>query len=319
MYDLYGKFFEVTKIDSLKATQDGSTAKPPARKQTKSKKIAKEPEVEAVPEATLSEKKKSKKRKQAEVDAPTAVEETKKAAPVKPEAKSPVKHEKKAGKKHEPVAEEKKPVEESKKRKKQKTQSIAEVTKDKEVVIKPVESKIKASDEAEAPTKKKKVAVEVPAKTEEVAAETSKPKKEIVVKNGVKFQRCVSCRGFGKGLLPASKDICGHCERNKKKVTKKAAAGKKRSAAEASAAAAAASAAEAESAKKVTFGKNKALRHEVSVKRLKASAKQDDISKEDPSAIKGVLKVKTPPASTTKSKAKSNETGKRRKTAADFF
>ncbi|TYZ58035.1 hypothetical protein PybrP1_002879 [[Pythium] brassicae (nom. inval.)] len=312
------------------------------------------PAVSAVVVVETPEKKSKKAKKQkskTEAESVKEDEETKTKTAEAPDAvETPEKKAKKAKKKHkteaEPVKEEEtttmtkteapsdavetpeKKAKKAKKEKKPKTE--AEPVKPKEetkAAVEPVKpKKSKESKEVavalkqeEPPTKgdKKKAA-----KPEDAAPE--KPKKLVVIKSGIKFQRCSVCKGFGKGLVPAGKDSCGHCERSQKTQKKAAAAAKKRKASEMAASSAAVET-EAANAKKVTFGKNKALPHELSVKRLKASAKKDAVPKEDASPKpKSVLKAASvPPTKTAKkdsgSKKVAAASGKGRMRAADFF
>ncbi|GAB9471349.1 hypothetical protein Gpo141_00008566 [Globisporangium polare] len=368
LYDLYSKFFQVTKVDSLKAIQEDASKPKTSPKKTKtadkkqpesvSAKAAVVPETDA--SADSKKKKKNKKRKKSQTDTdpeaevpkavvtpPVVTEEPKKSPQkkqkvaevkaVEPVAvvaadkkqkknkktveqedvavKSPAKDEEKASKKVKKdavvVAEpEKKKLKEDKPTKKEalkKSEPEAEVKAKKEVVKEPELSKKEAKKKAKAEKANK-------AKAEKQTEKSKAPAKQVVVKSGMKFQRCAVCKGFGKGFLPAGKDMCAHCERTQK-VQKKAAAvvAKKRKASEVAASSQAAEA-EAANAKKVTFGKNKALPHELSVKRLKASAKKEATPKE---GIKGVLKTTpSPPAAKTTKKVSS---GKGRMKAADFF
>uniref|UniRef100_K3X0L7 Uncharacterized protein n=1 Tax=Globisporangium ultimum (strain ATCC 200006 / CBS 805.95 / DAOM BR144) TaxID=431595 RepID=K3X0L7_GLOUD len=343
LYDLYSKFFAVTKIDSLKASQEAESAPKKSPKKNK-KKDAKEAKTEeaTMPEPVSDKKKNKKRKKTAGVSEETKTEATESAAVVKDEAvKSPQKKQKvddlektvvkevakelkaaesKKAKKAKKAAEEVVPVkQEEKQEKKVAKEEKKAIKEDKKQLVKAEKKEV---EEPEQPKAKKEKKLKVEAEPAKLADEekSKPPKKEVVVKSGMKFQRCISCKGFGKGFLPAAKDICAHCERSQK-LQKKATVGaaKKRKASELAASAAAAEA-EAANAKKVTFGKNKALPHELSVKRLKASAKKDPVAKEATSSIKGVLKSTPPPAAIKKdSKVNKKKAGKGRMKAADFF
>ncbi|EEY58618.1 ribosomal RNA processing protein 1 [Phytophthora infestans T30-4] len=214
-----------------------------------------------------------------------------------------------------------KPKKTVKKEKKDKTPKeepvVSEAAKDDEVgetkkSKKSKKRKAKKIAEGEKKIKKQKVAAEVKTEDQEKKKETYTS----VVKSGKRFKRCGSCGGFGKGLVPKDKTLCGHCERSQKTQKKKAASASKKRKAESQAQAAREEQEKADASKKVTFGKSKALRHEVSVKRLKASAKRDAVSK-DTEDIKGVLKVTTPSPVASKKSKKSKAKG--RKAAADFM
>ncbi|KAF1322098.1 Ribosomal RNA processing protein 1, partial [Globisporangium splendens] len=348
LYDLYSKFFAVTKIDSLKASQEAESVPKKSPKKSK-KKDAKAEEAKTEEVATLEptseKKKKNKKRKKAaDTTVEANVEATETAAVIKDEAvKSPQKKQKvatgdsekitvkeeakepkaadsKKARKAKKVAEEAVPAKQEEKQDKKSAKEDKKAAKEDKKAAKEDEKKEMKEPELPKAKKEKKLKAEA-VYTKPADEEKPKPaKKEVVVKSGMKFQRCISCNGFGKGFLPAAKDICAHCERSQK-LQKKAAVGaaKKRKASELAASAAAAEA-EAANAKKVTFGKNKALPHELSVKRLKASAKKDPVSKETTSSIKGVLKSTPPPAVIKKdSKVDKKKAGKGRTKAADFF
>lgn len=148
---------------------------------------------------------------------------------------------------------------------------------------------------------------------------TEKPKQEkksltTVTTSGRRFKRCIVCGGFGKGLVPTNKPLCGHCERAQKTQKKVATFSSKKRKAACLAQSTRKEPVKIELSKQVTFGKSKTLRHEVSVKRLRASAKREAVVK-DTETIKGVLKRSTP------SGVKTIKTtiNKKRKTAADFM
>ncbi|KAG6613260.1 ribosomal RNA processing protein 1 [Phytophthora cinnamomi] len=312
LYTLYKKFFAVTHVDSFQAAQEEA-----AKKEEEKKEEEAEP---AVNEEEAGEKKKTKRnkkrkaKKEAEVEAETETEP-------EPETKA----KKAEAGKEEPG------------KKKNKKQKVAADTKGEDVDMTPAETdkatekKQKKQKKEEKKPKQEKKSVEKapvePVKEKSPAKEQAKPKQEkvekkkenytTVTKSGKKFKRCGSCGGFGKGLVPKDKTLCGHCERTQKTQKKKAASASKKRKAESQAQAAREEQEKSESSKKVTFGKSKALRHEVSVKRLKASAKRDAVSK-DSEDIKGVLKVKSPSPVASK-KAKKSKPTKGRKTAADFF
>ncbi|TMW65164.1 hypothetical protein Poli38472_009331 [Pythium oligandrum] len=341
LYDLYSSFFAVTKIDSLKAAQE-TKVKPTST--TVKKRKQPEPETEEDAEPAPEKKKKNKKRKknkQTEEAAEVEEEAAKEVTPAKKtkEVKTPVKAVEeveeptsKKQKKQKTKTEEETPkvaeVAETKKSKKQKKEAeVVETKKEKkakdevkEVEVKETKkSKKQKKDEAEAEkakaatpekeTKKRKAEDAKPVAEKKKTEE--KPKAaDVIVRSGMKFRRCGGCGGFGKGLVPVGKDFCRHCERTGKQKKKVQVADKKKRKAEAMAATEAASAA----SKKVTFGKNKALAHELSVKRLKASAKKEAVQKETSSEIKSVLKVKV-----TKTTTKTTSKSTKRMKAADFF
>ncbi|KAI9911442.1 hypothetical protein PsorP6_009762 [Peronosclerospora sorghi] len=126
----------------------------------------------------------------------------------------------------------------------------------------------------------------------------------IVTKSRQRFRRCDSCGGFGKGLVPRDKQVCGHCEQTSRttRAKKASSASNKRKAPPTHAQSAREEPAPV--AKRVTFGKSKALRHVVSVKRLKACSKRESVPRQE---LKGVLKGATPLPTPG------------RKSAADFF
>nr|CCA19672.1 ribosomal RNA processing protein 1 putative [Albugo laibachii Nc14] len=99
-----------------------------------------------------------------------------------------------------------------------------------------------------------------------------------VVRNGVSFQRCDVCFGFGKGLLPPKQSTCRHCKRlqselkaSQKKTKKKTASTEIVEPIEEPIVKA--------KTRKVSFGKHRSLPYEVSVKRLKAHAKLSQTTK----------------------------------------
>ncbi|KAG3069015.1 hypothetical protein PI124_g20451 [Phytophthora idaei] len=317
LYTLYKKFFTMTHVDSFQAAQE-EAAKPKKIVKKEKKQKAEPAETETAQEVKdeeAGEKKKSKKskkrkaKKEAEVEADVDAKKIENTKEVKTETPSP--------------------------KKKAKKQKVAAVVKTEDVEVKnsraeTEKSKTKKNQkkkqelkkQEEKPVEKKPAA---PVKEMSPVKEQPKPKQEkvekkesytTVTKSGKKFKRCSSCGGYGKGLVPKDKTLCGHCERTQKTQKKKAASASKKRKAESQAQAAREEQEKAESNKKVTFGKSKALRHEVSVKRLKASAKRDAVAK-DSEEIKSVLKVTTPsPVATKKSK---KTKGKGRKTAADFM
>ncbi|RLN94027.1 hypothetical protein BBJ28_00021157 [Nothophytophthora sp. Chile5] len=300
LYTLYKKFFAVTKVDSLQAAQE--EAANPTKKEKKPKKVekaekemkeAEKPSDEAVGEKKKSKKARKRKAKQeAEAEVEKEVEKPEEVKETEPEAATP-----------------------SKKSKKQKV-SVENEQVDVEMAT-PVAEKTKTK-KSKKEKKQKQEKVEDEAVVEVVVKESSpakekKPKSVGVTKSGQKFQRCGLCAGFGKGLVPKNKTLCGHCERSQKAQKKKNATASKKRKAEAQAQETQET---ADSGKKVTFGKSKALRHEVSVKRLKASAKKDAVSKTED--IKGVLKASSPSPVASK-KSKKSKPSKGRKTAADFF
>ncbi|POM71325.1 Ribosomal RNA processing protein 1 [Phytophthora palmivora] len=321
LYTLYKKFFSVTQVDSFQAAQE--EAKKP-KKVAKAVKKEKKPAIETVTESTKEEEnasekksKKSKKRKaKKETEAEVEVQKDEEAKDAKEEITSPKKSKKRKAKKEvEPEVEMKK-VEEVKEKKDELTSSTKKAKKQK------ITAAVAKADDLENTKATKKNPVEKSPikeqpKTKQDKTEKKKDSYVTVTKSGKKFKRCGSCGGFGKGLVPKDKALCGHCERTQKTQKKKAATASKKRKAEAQAQAAREEQEQAESSKKVTFGKSKALRHEVSVKRLKASAKRDAVTK-DTEDIKGVLKVTTPSPVASK-KSKKTKASKGRKTAADFF
>jgi ribosomal RNA-processing protein 1 len=316
LYTLYKKFFSVTHVDSFQAAQE--EAAKPKTVVKKEKKTRKQEEKPAEPDTQTEEpakadgagakkSKKAKKRKAkkeaTEVEVEAAVE-TEKVEEVKAEKIETAVSKKKA-KKQKTAAEVK--VEDVE------MTSPAEAEKSKKKAKKVVEKKTEEIKIVEKKTAEPKAKEQVKPKQEKV--EKRKDAYTTVTKSGKKFKRCNSCGGFGKGLVAKDKTLCGHCERSQKTQKKKANSASKKRKAESQAQAARQEQEEAESSKKVTFGKSKALRHEVSVKRLKASAKRDAVSK-DSEDIKGVLKVKSPVASKSSKKTKKS---KGRKSAADFM
>ncbi|KAG4040733.1 hypothetical protein JG687_00016187 [Phytophthora cactorum] len=315
LYTLYKKFFTITHVDSFQAVQE-EAAKPKkiVKKEKKKAEAAETETAQEVKDEEAGEKKNSKKskkrkaKKEAEVEADVDAKKSENTKEVKTETPSPKKKAKKqkvaAVVKTEDVEVKNSPAE-TEKSKTQKNQKKKQDLKKQE---KPVEKK------PAAPVKKSPVKEQLKPKQEKV--EKKKESYTTVTKSGKKFKRCSSCGGYGKGLVPKDKTLCGHCERTQKTQKKKAASASKKRKAEFQAQAAREEQEKAESNKKVTFGKSKALRHEVSVKRLKASAKRDAVAK-DSEEIKSVLKVTTPsPVATKKSK---KTKGKGRKTAADFM
>ncbi|KAL7687565.1 putative nucleolar, Nop52 [Plasmopara halstedii] len=166
-------------------------------------------------------------------------------------------------------------------------------------------------------TKKIKTQKTCDVETEAVSSEQSKQEKKndlTEMKSGQKFKRCTSCGGFGKGLVSKDKTLCGHCERDQKSQRKSAILSSKKRKAEALAQSAWEEEEKTEVSKKVTFGKSKALRHTVSVRRLRASAKQDIVA-QDNKEIKSVLKTSTQVVA----KSPKKKTRRGRMTAADFM
>ncbi|GMF22606.1 unnamed protein product [Phytophthora lilii] len=341
LYTLYKKFFTITHVDSFQVAQEEAAkpAKKAANKEKKEKKQHKEEKVDASKteevtkeEETVGEKKKSKKskkrkaKKEAEVEAEnvakTKVEEAKEENIETPSKKKAKKQKIATETKAEdvemttPAVESKKSKKKQKQGKKQEEKKQEEKKQEEKTVEKVAEKKPVTSAKEKSPAKEKPVAKEQ-AKPKQEKVEQKKESYTSVTKSGKKFKRCGSCGGFGKGLVPKDKMLCGHCERTQKTQKKKASSASKKRKAESQAQAAREEQEKAEAGKKVTFGKSKALRHEVSVKRLKASAKRDAVSK-DSDDIKGVLKVKSPSPAASK-KSKKTKASKGRKTAADFF
>ncbi|KAG6974033.1 hypothetical protein JG688_00003250 [Phytophthora aleatoria] len=293
LYTLYKKFFTITHVDSFQAAQEEAAKPKKIVKKEKKQKVepAETETAQEVKDEEAGEKKKSKKskkrkaKKEAEVEADVDAKKIENTKEVKTETPSP--------------------------KKKAKKQKVAAVVKTEDVEVKnsPAEtekSKTQKNQKKKQELKKQGKPVEkkpaAPVKEKSPVKEQLKPKQEkvekkesytTVTKSGKKFKRCSSCGGYGKGLVPKDKTLCGHCERTQKTQKKKAASASKKRKAEFQAQAAREEQEKAESNKKVTFGKSKALRHEVSVKRLKASAKRDAVAK-DSEEIKSVLKVTTP-------------------------
>ncbi|KAL3666378.1 hypothetical protein V7S43_008629 [Phytophthora oleae] len=332
LYTLYKKFFTVTHVDSFQAAQE-EAVKPKKEKKQKEIKEQKTEEEKAEDVGEQKKAKKSKKRKakkEAEAEAEVLKVEDTKADQV--ETTSP----KKKAKKQKVATEIKTedatmatpPVETEKSKKKQKKQKQEEAKKiELKKEKKPVEKKTMEKKTVEKKTVEKKTVEKksaTPAKSDKeqlkVKSEKVEKKKEsytTVTRSGKKFKRCTSCGGYGKGLVPKDKTLCGHCERTQKTQKKKATSASKKRKAETLAQAAREEQEKADSGKKVTFGKSKALRHEVSVKRLKASAKREAVSKETED-IKGVLKA-TALSPVALKKTKKTKKTKGRKAAADFM
>ncbi|KAG7397265.1 ribosomal RNA-processing protein 1 [Phytophthora boehmeriae] len=321
LYTLYKRFFTVTQIDSMKASlEEPAKPKKLAKKDKKCKTmeeaIAETKNEEAAKgEDANGEKKKSKKskkrkaKKEAEVNTEpesAIVEETKE------DDSEPVTPTKKKAKKQKVEMEvkdnEKTPSAEKEGKKKLKNQKQEKQAA--ETVVEKVVTSVKKDSPA-----KEKLKQEQEKKPKD--AEKKKEKFVTITKSGKRFKRCGSCGGFGKGLVPKDKSMCGHCERSQKAQKKKSAAASKKRKAESQAQAAREEQEKANSGKKVTFGKSKSLKHEASVKRLKASAKRDAVPK-DSEDVKGVLKVSSPSPVASK-KSKKSKQSKTRKTAADFF
>ncbi|CAH0476006.1 unnamed protein product [Peronospora belbahrii] len=313
LYTLYKKFFTITRVDSLQAAQE-EAAKPKnkaVRKETKQRE-EKLVATKSVTKCTKDEEgcdqsMKSKKRK-----INTGVKVEPEAAIVKTEVVKEVKFLTASVKKK---AKKQKAVTEVKVEKVEMTNLSAETEKGtkKHKMIKQEKQEVKVvalvGKAAAVSVKDKKAAKEPP----KVQKERAESKEIAVTRSGNKFKRCANCGGFGKGLVQNDKNLCGHCERTRKKQTRKAASALKKRKAEVQAEAVREEQQKMESSKKVTFGKSKALRHAVSIKRLKASAKRDAVSK-DVDDIKGVLKVSTPLRGVSK-KSKVIET--QGKTASD--
>ncbi|KAG7382123.1 ribosomal RNA-processing protein 1 [Phytophthora pseudosyringae] len=316
LYTLYKKFFTVTHVDSFQAAQE-EAAKPKksAKKEKKVKKMEEEKPEPAKEEDGEKKNKKSKKRKaKKEVEVEAKVKKVEEASEKKVESPSK-RNAKKLKVATKTQAEDIKMATlsaetEKSKKKQQKKKQEEKVVEKKLAETKAVEKKPAAPAKENTPTKGQ-------LKSNQEKAEKKKESYTTVSKSGKKFKRCGSCGGFGKGLVPKDKALCGHCERAQKTQKKKSASASKKRKAEVQAQAAREEQENAESGKKVTFGKSKALRHEVSVKRLRASAKRDAVSK-DTEDIKGVLKVGTPSPVATK-KSKKTKATKGRKKAADFM
>eukprot|EP00644_Phytophthora_capsici_P003475 jgi/Phyca11/535057/estExt2_fgenesh1_pg.C_PHYCAscaffold_310044 len=337
LYTLYKKFFSVTHVDSFQAAQE-EAAKPKEKKEKKQKKQA-EVKKEKTEDAEEQKKTKKSKKRKAKKEAETETEVKKESEQV--ETTSPKKSKKqKVEIKNEDAEMTTPPIEAEKSKKKQKKQK-EEVKKTEPKEVKPVEKQAEkkpvekktekkivekkpaASAKSEKKIVEKKPAASVKSEKEQPKIKTEKVEKKkesytTVTRSGKKFKRCGSCGGYGKGLVPKDKALCGHCERTQKTQKKKAASASKKRKAESLAQAAREEQEKADSGKKVTFGKSKALRHEVSVKRLKASAKRDAVSKETED-IKGVLKATSLSPVASKKAKKTKKTNKGRKSAADFM
>ncbi|KAF1784151.1 Nucleolar, Nop52 [Phytophthora cactorum] len=295
LYTLYKKFFTITHVDSFQAAQE-EAAKPKkiVKKEKKKAEAAETETAQEVKDEEAGEKKNSKKskkrkaKKEAEVEADVDAKKSENTKEVKTETPSP---KKKAKKQKVAAVVKTEDVEQNAKNQKKKQELKKQE--------KPVEKK------PAAPVKKSPVKEQLKPKQEKV--EKKKESYTTVTKSGKKFKRCSSCGGYGKGLVPKDKTLyteeegCFGFQEAEGRVPGSGCGEEQE---------------KAESNKKVTFGKSKALRHEVSVKRLKASAKRDAVAK-DSEEIKSVLKVTTPsPVATKKSK---KTKGKGRKTAADFM
>ncbi|EQC27279.1 hypothetical protein SDRG_14900 [Saprolegnia diclina VS20] len=300
LYTIYATMYAKTKVDSskpdaiAKARQD--MAKKAAKNTAPAKKVAEAKKV-AAKKAAKEEPKKVVMDKKAEKESPkkVVVEETKatkKAAKEEP---------KKVTKEVEKVEKTKKTKDEVVETKKVKaveaeTKKAKKAAKEEPVVVEPKKAAKKAPVVEEKPAKK--------AKKDEPASK----KKE----KTTPYPRCASCGGFGKGLVPTGKTMCGHCERSSK-ATKKEAKSLKRKAAPVVEEAAE----DSEDTKRVTFGKSKALPYELSMKRMKKSATKEVVK---PATGKGVLKVKEIKAKHDMTSVKRNTTlNSKRMRAADFF
>ncbi|KAF4320443.1 hypothetical protein JM18_003572 [Phytophthora kernoviae] len=323
LYTLYKRFFTVTQVDSMQASLKEAAKPKKTMKKDKKSKIVEEPVTEtkkeepSKDEETSGEKKKSKKsmkrkaKKEVEVETETEPEATKvdEAKEEKTEAVAPTKKKNKKQKAiHEVEVKDVKMASPTEKEGKQ----LKKQKKEKQDEEKAPTSVKKASPAKEQPKPKQD---EQEKKTK--AVEKKKEKFVTVTKSGKKFKRCGSCGGFGNGLVPKDKSMCGHCERSQKAQKKKSTAASKKRKAVSQAQAAREEQEKADSGKKVTFGKSKSLKHEASVKRLKASAKRYAVPK-DSEGVKGVLKVSSPSPVAPK-KTKKAKQSKGRKTAADFF
>uniref|UniRef100_M4BNE3 Ribosomal RNA processing protein 1 n=1 Tax=Hyaloperonospora arabidopsidis (strain Emoy2) TaxID=559515 RepID=M4BNE3_HYAAE len=343
LYTLYKKFFATTHIDSFQAAQE-EAIKPKKivdieKKEKKVKPLARETVKECadVEKAGGENRKKSKKSKKREIE-----NEAEGDAKVKDLVKTEVKQVEVA------VNGEKVFKSLTKKTKKQRCgtgvkveEAISTVSQEatKQELVTVVKSEVVATaiptgknKKTQAKTKQEVKEVNEKAVKEEPASsarskslenetmEKAVEKEVFVTKSGKKLKRCSSCGGFGKDLVPKDKIRCGHCERTQKVERKKAALASRKRKAESQVHVAQEEQEKTESSKKVTFGKSKVLRHEVSIKRLKASAKRGVVSK-DMDDVKSVLKVTTSPPVASKKlrKTKKTSTGTKRKTAAHFF
>ncbi|CAI5732171.1 unnamed protein product [Peronospora destructor] len=318
LYTLYKNFFAITRVDSFQAAQ--KEADRPQKKTAKIEKKQKEKKPAAIEiikkiakdETTRAKNVQSKKRRtqtEAKVDAEP---EIKKIEVVKEEKKETAFSKNKA--REQKTATEAKvekiemmnlPAEIKKGKKKQKL-----VEQEKQgMETKPMEK------ESSTFVKDKKSAKEQ-ANLKNKSFET-KETYVTVTTNGKKFKRCDSCGGYGKDLVPNDKNFCGHCKHIRKAGKKKAASVSKKRKAELQVQTTREEKEKAESSKKVTFGKSKSLPHTVSIKRLKASAKRNAVSK-DMDSFKGVLKMNTQLRDPS-NKPKTTTMSKGRQAAANFF
>ncbi|CAK4653766.1 hypothetical protein LEN26_015938 [Aphanomyces euteiches] len=284
LYSIYSAFYAVTKVDSAKqekkrpAEDDGKNKKK-RRKQTKADNAE-----DGTPLEPVEEVKSPPKTKKQEEPGKKAKSGKKDAAPVVKEAAKEETGKKKATKADTPS------------------------------------TKVEKEESPKKGKKNKKVTEETPAKEEEAQAEVAPKKKSAKATKApatqkemaTPYPRCTSCGGFGKGLVPKNKSMCGHCERQTKQTAKVQAAEKKRKA-EVQAEEAAS---EAKEAKKVRFGTNKALPYELSMKRMKKSVDKDLVK---PASGKGLLKVKEVIATATNNVKKNTTLNVKRARAADFF
>ncbi|CAH0484672.1 unnamed protein product [Peronospora farinosa] len=319
LYTLYKKFFAITRVDSFQAAQ--KEADKPKKKTVKIEKKHKEENsaaIETIKKFAKNEKacaknvqlKKRRIQTEAKVDAEAEIKKIEFVKEEKEEAASP---KKKATKqkiametKVEKIEMMKLPAEIKKGKKKQKMVKLE---------VKEMETKL-VEKESSTSVKDKKSAKEQ-TKLKKENFETKKEPDVTVTTSGKKFKRCGSCGGYGKNLVPNDKNLCGHCEHIRKAGKKKAASASKKRKAESQAQATREEKENAESNKKVTFGKSKALPHTVSIKRLKASAKRIAVSR-NMDNFKGVLKMTTQLPVPLK-KLKTKKMSKGRKAAVELF
>ncbi|ETV79308.1 hypothetical protein H257_07357 [Aphanomyces astaci] len=284
LYSIYSALYAATKVDSAKKDR---------------KRLA---STEADGEGASSSSSKKKKRRKNKGTAAADVADPMVASPqkeVKEDAsptKSPQKSQK-PQKKHDPSPQ--KPI-----------KAVEPPSKDEQVPKKEEISLQKGARKGHLPTETKK------ATTKNVTADVA-PKKggkapTTQKEQAAAYPRCTSCGGFGKGLVPVNKSMCGHCERRSKQEAKaKAVTDKKRKASSV-----VAETADVDASKKVRFGTNKALPYELSMKRMKKSVEKELVK---PATGKGVLKVKEIVATATSNVKKNTTLNVKRARAADFF
>ncbi|RHY09358.1 hypothetical protein DYB25_003246 [Aphanomyces astaci] len=279
LYSIYSALYAATKVDSAKKD----------RKRLVS--------TEADGEGASSSKKKKRRKNKGTAAADVADPVVASPQKVVKEDASPTKSPQKPQKKDDPSPQ--KPI-----------KAVESPSKDEQEPKKEEISLKKGARKGHLPTETKK------ATTKDVTADVT-PKKggkapTTQKEQAVAYPRCTSCGGFGKGLVPVNKSMCGHCERRSKQEAKaKAVADKKRKASSV-----VAETADVDASKKVRFGTNKALPYELSMKRMKKSVEKELVK---PATGKGVLKVKEIVATATSNVKKNTTLNVKRARAADFF